>query len=210
MRSGLVAATAATTISTAATTTTTVAATASFAAATATTTTVAATATAAATTTAVGRAIFFRASFIDGQRATHKVFFIEAFNGFLHGRGSVHCHEGEATWTTGIAVHREEEIRYGTVIGEKRTEIGFGGAEGQVAHIHFAIHIVVLSWVLISLNAGIISSDFGFQNTNESNESPDGQLSMACIRLTYGGLIAAFYPTGKHSFGFHRLHPRAL
>jgi hypothetical protein len=48
----------------------------------------------------------------------------------------------------------------------------------------------------------MISSDCGFQNTNESNESPDEQLSMACIRLTWTLLWLLFAPVANVHLDF--------
>ena len=112
-------------------------------------TTVAATAT-AATTVAACWAIFFRTGFIDGQVATTEVFFVEATDGFIHGGLGVHGHESKATRTTGVAVHGQVDVSNGAVVGEEGADVVFGGSEGQIAHIHFGIHIDFLGSV--SLN----------------------------------------------------------
>ena len=128
---------------------TTVAATATAAATTlAAATTVAATATAAATTVAAAACwtIFLRTGFIDGQVATTVIFFVEATDGFIHGGLGVHGHESKATWTTGVAIHRQVNVGNSAVVGEESADVVFCGGEGQVAHVHFSIHIDFLEF----------------------------------------------------------------
>jgi hypothetical protein len=135
---------AATTTAVAATATTTAAAFATVAA----TATAAATTVTAATTTAVAaasRTFFLRTGFIDGELAAHEIFFVQAMDRFAHRGRGVHGDEGETTWAARDVIDWQEEIGHRAEIREELTEVCFRGREGQVAHIHFGIHIVVLN-----------------------------------------------------------------
>ena len=134
-----------------ATTAATVTAFATTAVAAATTTTAAA-AVAAATTTATAEAatasateatgaLFFRTRFIDAKLAAAEFLAIETVDGCLHFIGRAHRDEGKAAGTTGDAIHRKEDIGYGAELREEGLDVLLSGAKGQIAHIHFGIHV---------------------------------------------------------------------
>jgi hypothetical protein len=61
----------------------------------------------------------------------------------VHGFCGVHGHEGKATRTAAFTVHRQEDFGDATILGEQLTNVLFLSGEGQIAHIHLGIHIVV-------------------------------------------------------------------
>jgi hypothetical protein len=128
----------ATTAVAAATTTTAAAA---VAAATTTATAEAATASATATATEATGALFFRTRFIDAKLAAAEFLAIETVDGCLHFIGRAHRDEGKAAGTTGDAIHRKEDIGYGAELREEGLDVLLSGAKGQIAHIHFGIHV---------------------------------------------------------------------
>ena len=58
---------------------------------------------------------------------------------------TIHGHESKATRTTGVAIHRQVDVSNGAIVSEESADVVFGGGEGQVAHVHFSIHIDFLS-----------------------------------------------------------------
>jgi hypothetical protein len=126
----------ATTAVAAATTTTAAAAVAA-----ATTTATAEAATASATATEATGALFFRTRFIDAKLAAAEFLAIETVDGCLHFIGRAHRDEGKAAGTTGDAIHRKEDIGYGAELREEGLDVLLSGAKGQIAHIHFGIHV---------------------------------------------------------------------
>jgi hypothetical protein len=115
--------------------------TAAAAVAAATTTATAEAATASATATEATGALFFRTRFIDAKLAAAEFLAIETVDGCLHFIGRAHRDEGKAAGTTGDAIHRKEDIGYGAELREEGLDVLLSGAKGQIAHIHFGIHV---------------------------------------------------------------------
>jgi hypothetical protein len=125
----------------AAATTTTAAAAVAAATTTATAEAATASATATATATEATGALFFRTRFIDAKLAAAEFLAIETVDGCLHFIGRAHRDEGKAAGTTGDAIHRKEDIGYGAELREEGLDVLLSGAKGQIAHIHFGIHV---------------------------------------------------------------------
>ena len=112
---------------------------------TAATATVAAATAAATTTTATatteGWAFFTWTSFVHGKRAALERLAIEVTDSVVHAGLVCHRDESEATWASGFAVHNEAHFGDCAVGAEKFMKIALSDVEGQIAHIHFGIHI---------------------------------------------------------------------
>jgi hypothetical protein len=126
----------------AATTTTISTAAATFSAAT--------TATAAVSTTAAAAtafALFHGTRFVDREGPAVDFLAVELRDGSLRFIGSSHFDETETAGTAGYAIvdhlHPRDVARLGKEIGQ----VVFRHAEGQIAHIEFHAHFILLEWV---------------------------------------------------------------
>lgn len=142
--------------------------------ATATATATAAAVAATATTTAAAWSFFLRARLVDGEIATAVVLFVEAANGFVHGILRVHGDEGKTAWAAGFAVHGQMDVGDGAVVGEEGADVVLGGVEGQVAHIHFRVHI--FGSFAVDLRGSEKAPVADFSAPTNQKESPDEQL----------------------------------
>ena len=136
---------------------TTVAAAATAASATTTTAAITATTTAAATTTTAEstRTFFTRAGFVHREVASLPVHSVEGLDGCCHGLWGAHRHESKSAWASCFTIHREMDVRYFTMLGEKLAHFHIGGFEGEIPHIHLRIHCLSV-WSVVGL------APFGF------------------------------------------------
>jgi hypothetical protein len=105
--------------------------------ATAATTTATIPTTAAAATTAATAAGRLVLRFIDAQWTTAHVLTIQVLDGACS-IGTWHFDETETAWTAGITIIDQGNRFNSSVRFEQRTDSGFIGSKGQVAHVNLA------------------------------------------------------------------------
>ena len=95
-----------------------------------------------ATTTASARALFARASDVDGEGAAVQLRAIQGINGLLRLFRRAHRDEAEPTRFTRYAVHQQVGLDDRAVGREGVLEIVFGGVEGKIPNKQFCTHVM--------------------------------------------------------------------